>query len=503
MAAKVSRGEISVLIPLQDARGDAVEHLRTWTHGQTLPRERYQVALASDGEDPAGDRAVAELLENHDVLETVPGANLIELYNTAAGSASAPWLLFTENHCEGEADCLERALEAIEASPDLEAASIEHGHLTPAVVGQLGARWFDEVYEEWFTLGAWRRLNLAGFVIRHDIFQRAGGLDARYGLFSTPLLAAQLDERRARVGHLPEARILHVHVDDIDEHHDFSANYTEGECEARTSLPTEFAERYFGFRPLLWNRRSLDARSARRSVALLSRELPRAAFHDRGDGSWILRFIAARLPEAIAGIRPRLWLAELAFSWSERIADSRWIPGGWRYRAYLRAQDRVTWLAQLRWIRERADRAAQPLGPGRHPIESLGEGTIVGIHGLERHGERYFRWSEPLLTVSIDAPGPALVRIDTGGLRGSPRDCVAAAYLGSRRLRKEELTEEGTGLVVATPGGTIELTLLCRPLATGPDEERQLGLPIFSVELGEPPTAAAPGSAIREPAVAA
>jgi hypothetical protein len=478
--------ELSVVIPLTDARGEAVDHLRTWTHNQTLARWRYQVVLVSDGVDPAGDRAVAALLESHDVLETAPGAGLIELYNTAARLAAAPWLLFTENHCEAEADCLEQALEGIETNPNLEAASIEHGHLTPAVVGELGARWFDEVYEEWFSPGAWRRLNLAGFVIRGDSFQQAGGLEARYSLFATPLLAARLEERGAVVGHLPRARILHVHVDGIDEHHGHSADYAEGESDARTSLPAAFAERYFGFRPLVWNRRATEPRSARRYGLLLAREIPRSVRRGRADAGWLLRSLAAKLPEAIAGVRLRRRLADLAFRWSERIADSRWVPRGRRYRAYLRAQDRVVRLAQLRWIEERTDAPASALGPGIHPVESVGEGTIVGVHGLELHNGRWFRWSEPVLTVRAESPGPAELRVDTGGLRGSPLGCVAAVYLGTRRLRAGQLRDQGPELVIQLPGGSAELTLLCRPLPTSAGEKRGLGLPIFSVELSEP-----------------
>ena len=102
--------EISVVIPLTDARGDAIEHLRTWTHGQSLARERYQVVIASDGAEPEVDRALEALLEQQDSFEVIPGAGLLRLYNAAAGAATAPWLLLTENHCQGEPDCLEQAV---------------------------------------------------------------------------------------------------------------------------------------------------------------------------------------------------------------------------------------------------------------------------------------------------------------------------------------------------------------------------------------------------------
>ena len=43
----MGRAKLSVVIPLVDARGDIARHVRSWTAGQTLPRERFQVILAS------------------------------------------------------------------------------------------------------------------------------------------------------------------------------------------------------------------------------------------------------------------------------------------------------------------------------------------------------------------------------------------------------------------------------------------------------------------------
>ena len=54
-----------------------------------------------------------------------------------------------------------------------------------------------------------------------------------------------------------------------------------GESEARVELTPAFAERYFGYRPLLWNRRQMESRAARRSAALLSRELVHMSLRER------------------------------------------------------------------------------------------------------------------------------------------------------------------------------------------------------------------------------
>ena len=111
--------ELSLLVPLEDARGDAAEHLRTWTHEQSLSRERYQVVVTSTGEDPDGERLVRELLAEHDVFEHVPGADLIELWNAGAARADSDWLVLTENHCEADPACLDSVVRTIQSDGGL------------------------------------------------------------------------------------------------------------------------------------------------------------------------------------------------------------------------------------------------------------------------------------------------------------------------------------------------------------------------------------------------
>lgn len=475
--------QIAVVIPLTDARGDAVEHIRTWTHRQTLARGRFQAVIASDGAESEVDRAVERLLEPHDSFRVLPGAGLLALYNAAAAAADAPWLLVTENHCQGEPDCLEQALKGLADRPGLEAARIGHGHITPGVTGELGARWFDDVYEEWS--GAWTRLNLAGFLIRRDVFESAGGLDERYGLFSPPLVAATLAERGAEVGDLPQARILHVHVDGVGEHHGHSADYALGELEARTSLDPEFAERYFGHQHLVWNRAALRKPVARRTVRLIARELRRSALTDRRDMRWLLRELFSRLPDT-AGTGPRRWGTGADFRWHElaaRLPTSR----GRRYTHYLRAQVGAVRVTQLDWIAAHPGDASTALAPGAHRIDDLEEGGALGVHGLEAFEGRLFRWSEPVLILRLEeAARGGQLRIDTGGLRPSPRQCVIAAYLGERRLRPSSLSEQGHDLLVPIPDLPGDLTLVIRPLetpASGPPDDRRLGLPTFSLDL--------------------
>ena len=217
------------------------------------------------------------------------------------------------------------------------------------MTGELGARWFDEVYADWSGPGSWTRLNLAGFLIRRDVFTAEGFLDEHYGLFAPPLLAARLDERGAQLGSVPAARILHVHVDSIEEHRPFR-RLRPRQIEP---VPRSSCERYFGHQHLLWNRDALRGPVARRTVSILANQLRRSALTDRSDMPWLLAELQSRLLDAAPGIHPRRWLTAAGFRWNELAARLPWSRQR-RYDHYLRAQDDVVRLTQLDWIEAHA-----------------------------------------------------------------------------------------------------------------------------------------------------
>jgi len=485
---------LSVLVPLHDARGDAVDHVRTWTHAQTFPRDRYQVVVASDGRDPALERRLAPLLAPHDALSRRPGVEGVGLYDAAAAEARAPWLLLTESHCLADPRCLERTASTIEARPELHAATLEHGHVTPGAVGRMGARWFDEVYARWAAPGEWVRLNLVGFAVCRRAYEAAGGLEPRYGLFAPALLAARLHESGARVGHVAGGRIFHVHEPDIQEHHAHSADYARGECLARAEHDARFCERYFGHADEWANRLRYRAEVARSLAAVLTRALLRAGGRRRGEWRWVAAELAARLPACVAGVGPYALWERLALAANEVAAGGIPLPARWRFSAYLRAQERVVRLARLQSVRGGTGPARPAvLGAGCWPVEELDGDALVGAHGLERHDGRWFRWTAPVAAFRLAVPpGDHVLSLDTGGLRGAPLGYVRDVYAGPRRIPRASLRQDGLRLTVplgtargarTAPAGVI---VLCRPLEprrNGARDARALGMPVFSVEL--------------------
>jgi hypothetical protein len=480
---------LAVVIPLEDLRGDLAYYVRSWTHEQTLSRDRYQVVLASPKQASDARSGVGDLLASQDVLIHRPGAGFVELYNAAIDRAQAQWLLLTEAHCFGEPDCLARVARAIEADPALEAMMLDHGHVTASAEEGLSARWFKHIYEQWSRPDEWHRLSLAGFAIRRDTYRHCGGLDSRQGLFSSKVLSARLDARGARVGHAPGARVRHRHVD-ISGHHDHSAEFACGELEARTTLDPSFAERYFGHSHEWTNRLAYRPEVARPIARALAAAGVRAAASRDADARWIACELARYLPACACGPLPYLARARYEFWWDELAVKRLPLCEARRWRRYLRAQDRVVRLTQLRWIREHVGPPSPPLrAPGRWRIEEIDDGMLVGMQGLEDHGGRLFRWTEPVAVFRMAAPpDPHMLRIDTGGLRASPLDYVSAVYQGNRHVPWESLRDEYGVLSVELAASDRmnaaagPIAIFSRPLRPA-DDPRRLGMPVFSVEL--------------------
>jgi hypothetical protein len=484
---------LALLFALFDVRGDAASHLRAWTHEQTLARRRYQVIVASAVEDPAEEAEIEALLAPHDVFVRAPGIPEVGLYDLAAARATAPWLLITEAHCLGEPDCLAAVAHTIEARPELDVISLEIPRVAQNQAGRLGARWFDRVYDQWASLD-WKTLPLAGYAVRRGAYRRAGGLDARYGLFCAPLLAARLDQLGAAIGEAPGARIVHVQPDTYEEHHGHSVNFATGECDFRAEHDTVFCERYFGHQETWANRLRYRPEVARPVARGLLAAAGGALARRSDDAPWILRELGATLPSAAAGVHPHLLRDRLAFAATEQLMRRVPLPEDRLYSLYLRAQDRVVRLAQLRWIRDHVGSPAPPVrATGSWSAEAVDGAELVGAHGLERHEDRWFRWTEPVTLLRlVPPPGEHLLTIDTGGLRGPPGEYVRAVYAGPRPVPRDHMHDQDGRLVMRLPPVLAEqaagagLAVLTRPLEPrrhGSPDRRRLGMPVFSIEL--------------------
>ena len=495
--------QFSVLVPLEDARGDVTEHLRTWTEGQSFPRDQFQmVVVVANGGDPATERQVQRLLKPQDALVRTGARHVVGLWREAAARARAPWLILTEAHCQADSGCLAATAEAISAEPDLDAAMFTHRHLTRGVAAELTARWFRYSYAQW-SKSEWARLNLVGAAVRREAFREIDAFRPQYGLFCAHLLSAQLHERGAKVAEVPGAVVNHVYHETLREHHEHSADSARGECEVRSQLGHEFCDRYFG-RSEVWSERlryrPAVARQVASALVTQARRTPARDGHTGhadprvtpSDIGWLLRELAPWLPAATAGARPRAAWNRLDFLANEFLAERLPVPPGIRWRSFLRAQDGVVEMTRLRWIHEHF--AAQPApspGTGDWAADQLDDTTLVGAHAAEHRHDGWFRWTRPVGVLRLlPPPGRHVLTIDTHGMRGSPLSYVVGVYLGGRPLPKNAVHGDGDRLIVDLPAqidlATEGFVVLCRPYEPrrdGSADLRRLGMPVFSVEL--------------------
>src|SRR5262249_8493168 len=232
---------------------------------------------------------------------SVPGGSLMELYDGAARAADAPILVVTEAHVTSQPESLAATLELFDSDPETDAATFAHSQRAPNDIGELSERWFGRIHSIWADQD-WPRLNPGGMAIRAATYERAGGYDPELELFAPSLLSARVDEQGGRVRHLPEARVTPLLEDSLPESLGHSESFARGECAARAKYDAEFLDRYFGSVGL-WDRRLAYRREvAAAMVAALAAAIRRSP----GQGRWLARELAARLPARAAGERPRL-----------------------------------------------------------------------------------------------------------------------------------------------------------------------------------------------------
>lgn len=483
-AVKRSEGklDLAVVIPLEDPRGDVVDHLRTWTRSQTLARDRFQVVLSADGRHPEFERRVADELALQDEMISVPDGTLMALYDGAARAAKAPVLILSEAHVRADPGCLTAVAEAFAADPDLDAATITHRQSVTRGISGLSERWFARCFEAWDRAG-WVRLNTTGVAISAEAYARVGGLDPRLGLYAPSLLSARLDEQGARVRHLEDAVLTHELEDEMGYSLELGADFARGECVVRREHDAEFCERYFGPAGLYGRRHAYREEIARPMVAAL-----RAAIRESpGDAAWLSRELAAHLPARLAGARPRRAWERTATRLNQAVAAASFLPEPVRWRSYVAAHEgnvraiQLEELARENGVPPAPDAAAGKLGP-----EHL-DGVVIGTHALEGA----FRWTEPVSMVRF-APlaERTFLRIYTGAIRGDPAGYLHGVYVDGERVASHRIRGHAYAVEIMLPEETEPaesvVVLICRPLVeprNGSSRRRRLGMPITGIEL--------------------
>lgn len=462
--------------------------MRSWLQGQMLPRAEYRVVVASTGSAPDLERQIRSMMADHDLLVHARADDEVALWSTAAEAAETPWLLFTEGHCVADPGCLEAVHRWISTAGPGAAGNCSIGHSGRGKSAALYPIWFNALQNEWRKPGQWRRLHRSGFVIRKEQLAAAGGLEADCGQFAPVLLSARLDEAGVDILDIEDARVVHVDARTMEDHHYDTISHVRGEFRARSRVDSQFCDRYFEGVPAWTNRWRADpevAGAMTRGALAVARARP-------GPRSWRRGF-----ESVVRRMTPKTRLAwQRAITRIDELAvDHLPMPQQLRLARFLRAHQRVVETTRADWLVRHAPVVPPaPRGCGHWSIESLDPDGIVGVHALEEHGGRRFRWTEPVALIRRLPPadGAHLVSIDTAGLRGDLLTCVLGIVVGSRALPRSSLAFEDSQVLRATipagwattpSAGIVLVAARLKPARKGPRDDRDLGLPVASVRI--------------------
>lgn len=483
---------ISVIVPLPEHRGYALDCVRSWL-GQTVAPESYELLVMADGSEPELEQRVRGMLRPADRMITEPGAHEARLYDLGAQAARADLLLFTEPHCTAESRALDE-LSRFLATSDYDGACLRSVSVSTTAMARMEERFFDEGFEEWSKEGHWCKVILRGFAVRREAYDAAGGFDHRYRRFSEFVLGARLHSHGRRIGYAAGAAVRHANATSLDHNRRAIVDFALGEAAFRHDHDRVFCERYFGPAPEARERHALDAPAARAASTAAFRNLGRRSVWRepaalRGAASTIARYG----PTAALGPKPRLWRARAEFT-SARARCLLWRSREDRlFPAFADGWNRLGYLTRLEYAAAKVGEPRPMDAAARFAIEELPEERLLGFHEAERLNGDVFRWSRGLASVELPMAGARRIQLLTVPARPGAADLCQWVFLGDRRLpsRAVELGPEGITIDLDSAGvrprGDERLTFTCAPLSgrwAPRADSRELGLPLRAIELG-------------------
>ncbi|MDR3468479.1 MAG: glycosyltransferase [Xanthobacteraceae bacterium] len=495
--ASVTRPEITVIIPLFDARIGEEHCVASWVDQPDFPADKYEILVVSDGESEELERRIRAVLRPGDRIERHAPQKVLGLYHAGAQSANADLLLFTELHCVARPGCL-KAIADYFATQEMDGACLrsEPGCLTPFAKAE--SIKFEQYFEDWSRPRDWRKVLVRGFAVKKTAYFKSGGFEPNTAYFGDFALGAALHANGMRLGYILDAVVLHYYSNGFADFAPPVETRTIEECEFRLSHDPEYCHTYFDT-PLDWLwRETTRPQTARRLFWPLARSTLRRLAHPRHRHTvgLLVAATARWAPIAACGLSGRILALRLAILWMRLEA---WV---WRknvdalVQTYARTYSSLETFHRLQFI-SRHIHAGDRQNTGGAPDQSLnttGAVTLYGFYHRQRYRERTYRWSAAAGMIGFDVPkGGYVFEIETDDLRGHPASFLGDVYFNGHRLRKDSL-HLGKDRIRGRlePGhfrtdGPQYLVLVCVPIRRSdivPDR-RELGLPLFGFRIDD------------------
>jgi hypothetical protein len=478
--------EFSVIIPLSNGQGDELACVQSWTHGQNFPRQRYQVLLATTGENPEFDAQAEGLLGAGDRMVHSAGS-VQQLFHDAARQAAGSVLFFTELHCIADPGCLTALHDWLQRNPGMAGACAGVSYSNPTPTAALVQQVFEKQAAEWFQPGHWRRVLIRGTALRRTAYDAAGGFEGELSAFADVVLAARFHRLGLRIGLAEDARITHINEARLEEVLSDGRDYALGEHRFRLRAEAVEWEEYLGAAEPWAGVRTERRQRTGQEVRYLARLL---GWSPRPNLA-VLQLMAGKLLAALVGPRWRRWSLRAAMAWAHLRVR---LPGilANRQRAFeelwnLEIQHELVRLALA--TAHAGNDAALP--PGNHGAAQAAWTAWDGIYSLEQEQGRRFRWTRPTFRLRWQLPAGETnwqVMIACGPPCRSPGARLLGAFWNGHKIAATDIQVEGDRLrfrVGSAAEGVNELFVVCRPLIPwwhGNRDPRRLGLPVARLE---------------------
>lgn len=266
--------DVSILIPVEFHRGQAVDCIQRWAQGQTYPDKRYELIVCAP--DTLGEEIESQLrkyLRPWDRLLKRPLKHDMPLIVEAARLSTSELLIFTESHCLPEPTALHDLLEVAAQNPEWAGFSCPTTPIVHNLLSEVEAEVYASHIKRELESDGWLKVMDQCFVVRREAYCSAGGFRPDFGHFAEWLLAAEMHRRGLVVGFHPTSVLWHYYAGNLAEVEGFTLDFAYGQIKYLAECSAEATSTYFPMVPELNEFRQRDQRDYRHLSNLMASTL--------------------------------------------------------------------------------------------------------------------------------------------------------------------------------------------------------------------------------------
>jgi hypothetical protein len=491
--SKTKRPKLSVIIATFDYRIEA-DFVASWTQRQSCADEDFEVIVVTHGRDPAIDTEVKAVLRDGDQLihGDDPSENRMFRYNKGAQFASSQRLFFTEDHVIADVHCVSELIKAIDQ--DLAHAwVVSSDDFAKNRLGEAESVLCQRFLDAGYHGAPWKKVQVRGFMIKREWFNRLGQFPNGYGEFGATALGIEMLRHDCEPITVENAKVTHVNHHSLNGLCEDALSYFAGEGAYRSQHSTEYTEKYLG-RDEVWRRRERGSKSLAKIelktlVALASASPLKLLTRPRSAMTWAKQAVDTAL-RSMVGHRLDTFTAATQL----QIAKLKWRLG-----RFFTSRDNQNF--EKLWNALAVDGRHIALvnhGNGTEPLRVLKESEtadqfqearLLGFHAVESVDGKPFRWTRSVCGLNLPRNAQSYrLKIQSLAIRGPLTRLPLVVLIDGKRIREPQVQIFDDSILVHIDNSTEPdcdqsvLTIGCNAIENRRDP-RQCSLPISSLAI--------------------